>query len=390
MLDWILDRSRASAGGGGGGGKPKMRFGRTGPRGRMYGNTPKSTVAIVKSKYIKAGKGARSAIREHLRYVQERERGEREPERKFFDRDRSSIERPEVFEKMLENKGDRTAMHTLILSPGDNSIDIREYTRESMKALEERMGHSLDWYATIHENTDHWHAHVVIAGKVPGWERELERREAFDRERDYDKAVERELSWGNKEAELKELLGKSYDERPELDAREERKLEREFGSEREETDPRVKDLLGENSRSYEELKTERMIERYEKEMAARERAEDRGDVFLDKGDLRELRAAGSDYVYRERSLERSLDKAFEREFGHELERDREREPERERESERGGLETIEQMWEADRELSREQEHSYDERSSERGEGRERGSGERDERERERDDFDRGR
>jgi hypothetical protein len=327
---------------------------------------------------------------EHLRYIQERERGEREPERKFFDRDRDGIERPEVYQKMLENRGDRTAMHTLILSPGDNSIDIRDYTRESMKALEERMGHKLDWYATIHENTDHYHAHVVIAGKVPGWEREVERREAKNWDREWKEAINREFSWKNQEAELRALLGDRYDEKAATDPREDRRAEREFGhgSEQEPTDPRVAELLGDQTRSIEEMRIERMLDRYERQMAARESAQERGDVFLDVNDLRELRAAGNDYVHRERSLERSLDRAYEREFGRELDRDLDRDRDREmsREHERSGLEDITQMWEADRELSREQERSY-----ERGTSRERDDDEERDRDRGRgDDFGRGR
>lgn len=389
MLDWVLEKSKEGRGGGGGGGKPRIRFGNTGPRGRMYGKPPKGTVAIAKNKYIKAGKGSRAAVREHLRYIQERERGEHEPERKFFDRDRDGIERPEVYQKMLENRGDRTAMHTLILSPGDNSIDMQEYTRESMEALEERMGHKLDWYATIHENTDHYHAHVVIAGKVPGWEREVERREAKQWDREYNQAIDREFSWKNQEAELRGLLGDRYDEKAATDPREDRRAEREFGhgSEHEPTDPRVAELLGDRTRSLEELKTERLLDRYERQMAARETANERGEVFLDVNDLRELRSAGNDYVHRERSLERSLDRAYEREFGRELDRDYDRDRGREmgREYERSGLEDISQMWEADRELSREQDHSH-----ERGTSRERGDDD-DERGRDRgDDFGRGR
>nr|WP_281719553.1 hypothetical protein [Nitrosomonas nitrosa] len=334
MLGWMLEKMDKERPGGGGGGKARIRFGNTGPRGRRYGSskTPKGTPVIAKAKFIKVGKGSRPAIREHLRYIQERERGEGEPERKFFDRERQGIERKEVFEAMLEGRGDRAAMHTLILSPGDNGVDLEQYTRESMKALEERMGHELDWYATIHRNTDHHHAHVVIAGKIPDRERDLEKAYTKRWEREYDRDVERELSWKNREAELRELLGKGYDERAALDPREERRLEREFGygSEREETDPRVKELIGDNVRSAEELKFERMIERYEWQMGAAERAKERGDVYLDRNDLKELRDCGNDYMTRERSVERSLERAFEREFGREMEPyvERDREPDR--------------------------------------------------------------
>lgn len=363
----------------------------------MYGKAataPKGTPAIAKSKFIKAGKGSRPAIREHLRYIQERERGEQEPERKFFDRERGGIERKEVFDAMLENRGDRAAMHTLILSPGDNNVDMQEFTRESMKALEERMGHELDWYATIHQNTDHYHAHVVIAGKIPGRERELEKEHAKEWEREYNKAVDRELSWKNQEGELRELLGKGYDERAETDPREDRRAEREFGhgSEREETDPRVKELLGDNPRSPEELKFERMIERYERQMGMKESAQERGDVYLDRDDLRELRHAGNDYVQRERGVERSIERAYEREFDREMEMP---ERERTRDYEDRGWSEIARDFEVDRQMEHdiEQTHERGRGDDDDSFGRSRGDrgshDEREERGRD-DDFGRGR
>lgn len=383
MLGWLVgELEKQNRSGGGGGGKPRIRFGNTGPRGRVYGKPAKGTVAIAKNKFIRAGKGSRAAIREHLRYIQERERGEHEPERKFFDRDREGIERGEVFQKMLENRGDRTAMHTLILSPGDNNVDIQDYTRESMEALEERMGHKLDWYATIHENTDHYHAHVAIAGKVPGWEREVERREAKNWEREWNEAIDREFSWKNQERELRELLGKGYDERAQTDPREDRRAERSrWGgdSDREPIDPNVRDLIDDHTRSPEEVRAERMLDRYERQMAARETAQERGEVFLDVNDLRELRSAGNDYVHRERSLELSLERAYEREFGREPEREYERERSRELDLERSDWSEISQTFEMDRELSREQEHGYERETS-----RERGREDDDERDRGRD------
>lgn len=402
MLGWLIGEVERQNRGGGGGGKPRIRLGKTGPRGRMYGSaakSPKGVPVIAKAKYIKAGSGARSAIREHLRYIQERERGEKEPERDFFDRDRGGIERKEVFDAMLEGRGKNAAMHTLILSPGDNRVDMEEYTRESMKALEERLGHELDWYATIHRNTEHHHAHVVIAGKVPDRDRMFEKEYVKEQEREYAKEVEKELTWSNREAEIRELLGRGFDERPVLDPREERREERKFGSgsEREETDPRVKELLKDDSRSWQELKFERMIERYEWGLSIREKAQERGDVYLDRGDLKELKLAGQDYVERERTFERSIEREFEREYGREMQF---QEPEREHEQERGKeLAYEERGWQdISREfvVEHEMERGIEEQTHERGRGEEddfgRSRGERsgrEERGRE-DDFDRGR
>jgi hypothetical protein len=382
MLGWMLNQlKREPVGGGSGGGKkPRIRFGKTGPRGRIYATT-KGTVSIAKSKFIRAGNGSRPAIGAHLRYIQERERGEHEPERKFFDRDRQDIERGEVFENMMANRGERTAMHTLILSPGDNNVDIREYTRESMNALEERMGHGLDWYATIHENTAHWHAHVVIAGKIPGRERELERQEARGWEEGYNRMLAKEFSWKNQEQEIRELLGDRYDERAAKDPREERRDEWSrwgSGDEREPADAKIQDLLfGDNARSPAELKTERMLDRLDRQLAMQEQAKDRGEVYLDVNDLRELRAAGNDYVHRERSLERILDRAVDREFereGPERSRDLELDRSRGFDAEQSSWAQVSQTFELDRV------HSETERTYEESMGRESG----------RDDEERGR
>lgn len=317
---------------GGGGGKVKIALGRTGPRGRVYSPAPKGVSAVAKSKYIKAGNGSRPGIYNHLRYIQERERGENEPERKFFNREKDGIERKDVYDAMMGGRGDRAAMHTLILSPGDNAIDLADYTRESMKALEERLGYELDWYATTHENTDHSHAHVVIAGKIPGREHEYERQGAGHRSHDRN-----ELSgaWTGEQKDLKDVLGHLYDERAVTDPREDREEEGKFGSgeERDPTDPRVKELIGDTTRSVSELKTERMLDRADRRQAATEAGKQRGDVYFDRNDLKELRDAGNDYMARERSLDREIDRTVEREMARDIfsmDRDREREHEPDR------------------------------------------------------------
>jgi len=285
---------------------------------------------VVKSKFIKAGKGARPAIREHLKYIQERERGEGEKERDFFDRSRSDIERAEVYDAMYRNRGDKAAMHTIILSPGDNNLDIRDYTRESLEALEERMGHKLDWYAVIHENTNYHHAHVAIAGKIPDWIREAERDEATRAS-----GKRSDLKWENEERDLRELLGPGFDEPAQTDPREDRQLEREFGygMPPQEIDPRDRDVVLDKVRYPEEVKAEKSIERYEWRMGIGERARSRGDVYLDRNDLNELRAAGNDYLTRERSfdreVERSMDKEMQRDLVFDFDKTRERELERE-------------------------------------------------------------
>lgn len=302
--------------GGGGGGRPRIRFGRTGPRGRMYSTSTGSRMrsSVVKGAYVRTGRDAFRHIGAHIKYIQEREKGEleKDKERDFFDRKRDGIEREEVEHEMKENRGEKVAMHKLILSPGDNQVDLRDYTRESMEALELRLGHKLNWYAIEHRNTDNFHAHVVIAGKIPERERgrELDRTEEIQ---------EREL-----EAE------RIYKQQRELD-----------------------DL-----RTKEEARLERLLDSFDRGTALKEAALDRGDVYLDKWDYKELRDAGNAYRIQERSFDEAMDRAYEREFGREPERDlKDRDKDRELDLERGSWSDIKESVEKDQEKREEKDRS---------------------------------
>lgn len=355
MLGWMLDEAKRS-GSGGAGGKPRIRFGNTGPRGRRYSTAavkPKGGTCVVKSKYVKAGSDARRHISAHIRYIEERERGEGEEPRKFFDREHEGIERREVTKAMLENQGERAAMHKLILSPGDNRVDLVDYTRESMEALEERLGHKLDWYAVIHENTDHHHAHVVIAGKKPDREREIEKREAREESEEWKRLVDNQFGQDRGDW-LAEWLEKEHD--PDWIK------EMADRADREEIDPVVRDLLPQDGMSAESFKINRMLDKIEREMAEREARQERGDVYIDRGDLAELRHAGNDYLERERSFDREFERQYEREF------ERPYEPTRgdEREMHERDWEEIKPMFD------REQEPDRGREEAERGEGRSRG------------------
>jgi len=300
----------------GGGGKPqrgRIRQGRVGMRGRMFSAQSDRTV-IVKAKFVRAGKNSRKSIMNHTAYLQDRERAEAEPEREFFDRYRRGIERDEVDRKMLSGRGSRAAIHTIILSPDENTIDLEDYTRKSIQALEDRLGYKVDWYGIIHRNTDHHHIHVVIAGQIPGAEKTLQEDGTRHQQRDPN------MKWKSEEADVRDLLGDSYDERAEKDPREERfeSYDRRYSDEREETDPAVKDLLDGPSRSWAEIKTDRTLDWYERRQAIMNEAKANGELFLDRADLKEMRDAGNDYITRHMSLDRELDHAIEREMSMDL------------------------------------------------------------------------
>ncbi len=121
---------------------------------------------VVKHSYCKGKRGLESA-RRHINYVSYRAGEDRDQEgRKFFNKTRDDIDVREVKERLYETYDPRgVAMHKLILSPGRQDVDIREYTREVMFELGREKGMTLEWNAVVHDNTDHIHAHVCLMAR---------------------------------------------------------------------------------------------------------------------------------------------------------------------------------------------------------------------------------
>ena len=90
----------------------------------------------------------------------------------YLERDSAGFDgkKPEVFTEKgkgipsqpMENE-QRT--YRFILSPenGDR-LDMKKFTREFMEQYEEDSGKSLHWFAAVHYNTAHPHAHIVVRG----------------------------------------------------------------------------------------------------------------------------------------------------------------------------------------------------------------------------------
>jgi len=66
----------------------------------------------------------------------------------------------------MEHTSHSVSYHKIVLSPSDDEPvqDWREWTREVMADLEDEQGKEMHWYAVHHNNTEHEHVHVVIAG----------------------------------------------------------------------------------------------------------------------------------------------------------------------------------------------------------------------------------
>lgn len=180
-------------------------------RGKSWGQRPGSRVAtdgariqsVVKSRFQSNRWGiAKDKLMKHLSYLEFRPRAdfEKASDRRFYTRDRSDISGVRVFEEAKDKMGYRAGYHKIILSPGDNSVNLTDYTREVMEQWQKSIGREFSWWAVNHYNTDHYHSHVVVAGKdLKDRDVELDRemlaecREISDRYLCRDREFDREL-----------------------------------------------------------------------------------------------------------------------------------------------------------------------------------------------------
>lgn len=121
--------------------------------------------SVVKHSYIKGTK-SKSRAKAHVNYIAHRSGPDKERgTRPFFDRKRNDISSKEVKQDIDRIDQAQAVVHKMILSPGMPSVDIRDYTREVLRAVGRYKGLDLDWRGVVHTNTANDHAHVVIFGK---------------------------------------------------------------------------------------------------------------------------------------------------------------------------------------------------------------------------------
>lgn len=120
---------------------------------------------MVRHSYVKGVKGLARG-RAHINYIQFRKGNEKEKHvRLFFNNEGESISGRQVQERLKQQERYGVQMHKLVLSPGVSTVDLKEYTRETMHEIGRHKGLKLDWYAVEHRNTDHPHVHVVVMGR---------------------------------------------------------------------------------------------------------------------------------------------------------------------------------------------------------------------------------
>lgn len=121
--------------------------------------------SVVKHSYLTGKDKGVARAQAHVRYIQFRGgKDKEEGTRSFFNDVRDEIYSGEVREAVSDQNPRGTVMHKLILSPGVQGADVKEYCREVMGDLSSRKGLDLEWYAVQHDNTENPHVHIVVMG----------------------------------------------------------------------------------------------------------------------------------------------------------------------------------------------------------------------------------
>jgi hypothetical protein len=124
-------------------------------------------MAIVKSNYVKRGKGERDRAKATIRYIQHRrDRDGERVNRTLFGYD-GALSREQAY-KMIDEAQKGTIFYRFVLSPDPKredrykDLDLSEITIHTMLALEERLGKQIQFVATLHDDhSPHRHVHTL-------------------------------------------------------------------------------------------------------------------------------------------------------------------------------------------------------------------------------------
>ncbi len=128
---------------------------------------------IFKTQHVRASKytaqKATTFVKNHLKYLQYRDRNpeqESKQDRLFFNAEQERLNWRPIAKAMMQERAGDIYFHRMILSPADDEpiADWQGWTRAVMSDLEKRLGKSLNWYATHHQNTAHPHMHIILQG----------------------------------------------------------------------------------------------------------------------------------------------------------------------------------------------------------------------------------
>ncbi len=117
---------------------------------------------VVKARIVRLNVGSRAADA-HIRYLQ-RDRTTRDGERGRLYGPETELADGNAFTGC--GREDRHQFRFIIApEDGDQLSDLRAFTRDVMRQMEEDLGTRLDWVAVDHFNTGHPHSHVIVRGR---------------------------------------------------------------------------------------------------------------------------------------------------------------------------------------------------------------------------------
>jgi hypothetical protein len=130
---------------------------------------------IARGRFVRGNPARTSShLDSHIKYIEHRSRelDETREDRHIFSKDEDYVSRSDAHSDVMEHSCSSVAYHKIILSPADDEPieDWREWTREVMADLEDIQGKDLHWYAVHHQNTEHPHVHILLAGVGENWE----------------------------------------------------------------------------------------------------------------------------------------------------------------------------------------------------------------------------
>ena len=117
---------------------------------------------VVKARIVRLKVSSRAADA-HVRYLQ-RDGTTRDGERgRLYSSDTDAADGKEFADCGREDRH----QFRFIVAPedGDRLSDLRTFTRDVMRQMEEDLGTRLDWVAVDHFNTGHPHSHVIVRGR---------------------------------------------------------------------------------------------------------------------------------------------------------------------------------------------------------------------------------
>jgi type IV secretory pathway VirD2 relaxase len=126
------------------------------------GSGERTRRVVVKARITRAKLGSRAADA-HIRYLQ-RDGTTRDGERGRLYAAETDAADGDAFTK--RGRGDRHQFRFIVApEDGDRLSDLRAFTRDVMRQMEEDLGTRIEWVAVDHFNTGHPHSHVVVRGR---------------------------------------------------------------------------------------------------------------------------------------------------------------------------------------------------------------------------------